>query len=85
MPLPILVIHRALEVLTWLIIVDVVLTYIPSVRQSHRVVVLIRRITRPIVSPFRKIIPPQRIGDAYLDFSPLLALIAISIVDRLIG
>ena len=85
MPLLILVIHWVLQVLTWLIVADVVLTYIPSVPQSHPVVVLVRSITRPIVGPIRKIIPPQRIGDAYWDFSPVVALLVIWIIGQVIG
>ena len=76
------ILHFALQVLTWLIIVDVVLSYFPQVSPRNPLVVLIQRVTRPIVAPFKKIIPPQRMGDAYVDFSPILALLAILVLDH---
>lgn len=74
------IVELVLQVLRWLIFIDVILTWIPSVPSRHPVVVIIRRITRPILEPFRKILPPQRLGDAYIDLSPILAFIAISIL-----
>lgn len=77
-----MILGYALQVLTWLIIADVVLSYLPQISPRHPAVVLIRKITRPVVAPFRKIMPPQRMGDAYIDFSPLLAIIAIHLIIR---
>jgi YggT family protein len=82
MSLLVRVIYYVLEILTWLIIADVILSYFPQVPQRHPIVVLIRRVTRPVVSPFRKIIPPQRMGDVYVDFSPILALLTIWLIGR---
>jgi len=78
------IIELVLQVLLWLIFIDVILTWIPSIPSRHPVVVLIRRITRPILEPFRKILPPQRFGDAYIDLSPILAFIAISILLNIV-
>jgi YggT family protein len=78
-------IQIVLQILMWLIIADVILSYIPSISRHHPIVLLIRRITQPILSPFRKIIPPQRIGDAYIDFSPIIAIIVITIIGRLLA
>lgn len=84
MPLLISIIELALQVLLWLIFIDVILTWIPSIPNYHPVVVFIRRITSPILNLFRKILPPQRLGDAYIDLSPILAIVAISILLRII-
>ena len=60
---------------------DVIINYIPSISRYHPIVILIRKITRPVLSQFRKILPPMRIGDAYVDFSPILAIIVITIIQ----
>lgn len=67
-----------------MIIIDVILTYVPSVSR-HPAVLLLRRITGPVLNLFRKIIPPQRMGNAYMDFSPLVAIIALWILDWVLG
>jgi YggT family protein len=81
MSLVVQVIQIALRILVWLIIADVIINYIPSISRYHPIVILIRKITRPVLSPFRKILPPMRIGDAYVDFSPILAIIVINIIQ----
>ncbi|MBI2843230.1 MAG: YggT family protein [Armatimonadetes bacterium] len=73
-----------LEILAWLIIIDVVLSYIRSIPQHHPAVVLLRRITRPVTSPFKKLVPPQRVGEAYVDFSPILAILAIWLIRMIL-
>jgi uncharacterized protein YggT (Ycf19 family) len=78
-------IHYVLMLAVALIIIDAVLTFFPSVPTYHPIVLLIRRMTRPLIGPFRKIVPPQRLGDAYIDLSPVLAIIAIYIVDAILA
>lgn len=73
----------ALRVLGWLIIIDAILTWIPSIDPRNPLVVGLRKITRPIVEPFRKLIPPQKTGG--MDLSPLLAIICLWILGGIIG
>jgi len=77
------------EVLTWLIVIDALLTFIPSIDRRNPIVKLIRGITEPIYRPLRKVIPSVRLGDAMLDLSPLIAIFGIriiaSILVRIIG
>lgn len=73
----------ALRVLGWLIIIDAILTWIPSIDPRNPLVVGLRKITRPIVEPFRKLIPPQKTGG--MDLSPLLAIIFLWILGGIIG
>jgi YggT family protein len=74
----------AATALIWLIIIDAVLTFIPSIDRRHPLVVLLRSITEPIYRPIRKLIPPVRTGDAAWDLSPLIAVIGIGIIVRFI-
>jgi len=75
----VLVINWVIRVLIWLIIIDAVLTWIPSVNRYHPLVTALRSVTRPILEPFRKLVPPERTG--YIDISPLLAIIALQILS----
>jgi YggT family protein len=84
MPVLIRLVELALQILLWLIFIDVILTWIPSIPSYNPIVVFIRRITRPILNLFRKILLPQRMGDGYIDFSPILAIIAISILLQIV-
>lgn len=78
------VIWLAAEVVTWLIVIDAVLTFIPSINRRHPIVVLIRSITEPMYRPLRKVIPPVRLGEAGLDFSPLILIIGIRIIAQVL-
>ncbi len=67
-----------------LIFADAIISWIPSIPRYHPIVVLVRRLTHPILAPIRKIIPPQRMGDAYVDFTPIIAVLALMIISRYI-
>lgn len=67
-----------IRLLTWVIIVDAILSWIPSVDRRHPVVVWVRKITNPILSPIRSVLPPERTG--YIDLSPLIAIVLLNIV-----
>jgi len=77
-------VDRALWLLSWLIFIDVILTWIPSVSMYHPAVVLLRKVTSPVLDIFRKILPPQRVGRGYMDFSPILAMVTILIIRAII-
>ena len=74
----------AAEVLTWLMIIDALLTFIPSIDRRHPIVTLLRSITQPIYRPIRKVIPSVNMGGAALDLSPLIAIIGIRIIANII-
>ncbi len=76
-------------ILYFLFIARVVLSFI-SLNQSenptlNNITRIIWLITEPILKPFRQIIPPTSVGGGnYVDFSPVVALIAISLIQRFI-
>lgn len=41
-------------------------------------------ITDPVIMPVRRMLPPLRLGSVGLDLSPIIAIVAISIVNRLL-
>ena len=78
------IINRAIDVLQLLIIVDAILSWIPDARYRFREVTrVIEKITRPLMEPFRRLIPPSKTGG--LDISPMLAIVALGIIRRVLN
>ena len=67
-------------VLYMLIIVDVVASWIPSFNRSE-FITQVRRVTEPMLAPFRLIAPPEKIG---MDLSPIGALIVLRFIEGLL-
>ena len=61
------------------ILARILLTWIP-IDPFHPIVRILNQITEPILGPARRIIPP--IGG--IDFSPIIVLFLLSIVERLL-
>ena len=68
------------DVVWFLIIIAVFLSWIPNIDWSHPALRFLRNFTEAILEPFRRIIPP--IGG--LDISPIIALIFIQFMQRII-
>ena len=60
------------QLLSLLIIVRAVLSWIPGLDSAHPVIRFIMRVTDPILEPIRRVIPP--LGG--FDLSPIIALLA---------
>lgn len=69
----------SLAILIW-----VVLSWIrvPSTHPLARVTVFLDRIIYPVILPIRRVIPPLRVGAGALDLSPIVLLVAISLLSR---
>lgn len=66
--------------LTFAIIADVILSWLPIDRYGNPMVRLLNQITAPILEPLRRVIPP--IG--MIDVTPIVALILLQILQALI-
>ena len=66
-------INTMADIVTILILVDVIASWIPALN-SNEIVGMVRRLTDPILSPFRRLIPPQTLG---IDVSPIAAILVI--------
>jgi YggT family protein len=71
------VVFQALYVL---LIARVVLSWVPGVDLSHPAVRFVYRVTAPILDPIRRVMPPI----AGLDFSPWVAILLLSVVQRVL-
>ena len=68
------------QLLTLLIIVRAVLSWIPGIDFGHPVIRFIMRVTDPILEPIRRVIPPL----SGFDLSPIIALLLVQFVGRLV-
>lgn len=76
----IILVDRAVQFLTLLVIVRVLLSWVPSVDYGHPLISLIIRITDPILLPVRRILPPM----GGLDLSPMIAILLLNLVGQLL-
>ena len=70
-----------LQVLVFLIIAEVIVSWaimFGSVSARKPWVITLRKVTDPVLEPFRRIIPPKVMGG--LDISPVLAIILIQVL-----
>jgi len=66
-----------LEVLTLIVVVRVIISWIPGLNPYHPLVRVIRAIADPILAPFRGLLPTF---GGMLDISPLLAIIVLEVL-----
>ena len=68
------------EVLTFIVLIRVLLSWFPGVNPFHPLVRLIRTIADPILAPFRGLLPTF---GGMLDISPLLAIIVLEVLAEI--
>ncbi len=73
----------AVDILVFLILVDVILMWIPSVDRWHPIVLTLRKITRPLYAPFQKMLPASKTGN--IDFSPLIVVLLLQAGLQVLG
>ena len=72
------VIITILDVLSWVIIIDALLSFVLS--PDHPIRGTFGRILQPIYAPIRRILPPM----GMMDFTPLVVLILIRVLEMLL-
>jgi YggT family protein len=73
------VVRTAFEVLNWLIIARVLLSWIRH-DPYHPVIRFIYEITEPVLKPFRRLIPPM--PGMPIDWSPIIAIFVLQFIER---
>ena len=73
------IIRLLCDLATILILLRVIVSWI-SPRSTNKMVIILSRLTEPILAPLRRIIP--RVG--MFDFSPLVAIILIQVIYYLL-
>jgi YggT family protein len=80
MILLITLVRAAFEVFQWLIIARVFLSFIPH-NSYHPVFRFIYESTEPVLAFFRRLLPRTSLP---LDFSPLVAILALQLIEHLV-
>jgi YggT family protein len=77
------IIHLIIRLLAFLILIRCILSWIPSVRrQAREVSNAVDAVTDPILKPFQLLLPARSTGG--VDFSPILAIFVLQLVEQLI-
>ncbi|MCG0276968.1 MAG: YggT family protein [Thermanaeromonas sp.] len=74
------IVKVALEILQWLIVARVFISFIPH-NPRHPVISFIYDMTEPILGFFRRLLPSTPLP---LDFSPLVAILVIQLLEHFI-
>ncbi|TMI89714.1 MAG: YggT family protein [Bacillati bacterium ANGP1] len=76
----IVIIDRIVSLLTYLIIIRALLSWIPSVDYRHPLMSLLIRVTDPVLVPVRRVMPPA----GGFDLSPLVAILLLNLASQLL-
>lgn len=81
-----IVIIRLLEVYQIIIVAGAVLSWFPMREGSlfSDIRVVLYRLAEPYVGLFRRLMGPMALGGMYIDFSPLVALLVLQVLERVI-
>jgi YggT family protein len=71
-------IFMLLRLYTWVIVASALITWV-SLDPRNPIVRILRQITEPVLAPARRLLPPWKTGG--LDFSPLIVIFAIWLVE----
>lgn len=75
-----MIIDRIVSLLTYLIIIRALLSWIPSVDYRHPLMSLLIRVTDPVLVPVRRVMPPA----GGFDLSPLVAILLLNLASQLL-
>ena len=67
-----------LKIYTWVIVAAALITWV-SLDPRNPIVKILRQVTEPVLAPARRLLPPWKTGG--LDFSPLIVIFAIQLVE----
>ena len=70
-----------LSLYTWVIIVRALISWV-SPDPRNPIVLLLHRLTEPVLRPLRRLLPPNRTGN--IDLSPILAILLIQLIRHTI-
>jgi len=72
------IIHILLMIYVWIVIFRSVLSWV-NVPSLYQIKVILYYLTEPVMRPFRRIIPPYKLGG--IDISPIVVILVILFVD----
>jgi YggT family protein len=79
MNLIIITINRLFAIIEFLIIARIIMSYIPSIRESQ-IYNVVFQLTEPILFPIRELLYKFGLNKGMIDFSPIIAFLIISVL-----
>jgi YggT family protein len=81
------IVHGLINLYIWVLIIAALLSWFPIANPSGGLAATRRvlgAITEPVLRPIRQILPRPRVGGVGIDFSVLVAVILLEVVNRFI-
>jgi YggT family protein len=81
------VIHEVISLYIWVLIITALLSWFPSSNGSGGLATVqrvLRTVTEPVLRPLRQIMPRPRVGGVGIDFSVLIAILLLEIINAVI-
>jgi YggT family protein len=81
------IVHGLINLYIWVLIIAALLSWFPIANPSGGLAATRRimgAITEPVLGPIRSILPRPRVGGVGIDFSVLVAVIVLELVNRII-
>lgn len=72
------IIHIILRIYMWIVIIRAILSWV-NIPSLYQVSVILYNLTEPVMRPFRRIIPPHKMGG--IDITPIIVILLILFVD----
>jgi len=72
------IIHIILRIYMWIVIIRAILSWV-NIPSLYQVSVILYHLTEPVMRPFRRIIPPHKMGG--IDITPIIVILLILFVD----
>ena len=82
-----ILVHYLLSLYIWVFIIAALLSWFPTTNPSGGLAATRRvlyGLTEPVLRPIRQILPRPRVGGVGIDFSVLVAIILLEIINRII-
>lgn len=82
-----IIVHELISLYIWILIIAALLSWFPISHASGGLAAtqrILSAMTEPVLRPIRQILPRPRVGGVGVDFSVLVAVILLEIVNRFI-
>ena len=80
-------VHDLISLYIWILVISALLSWFPTTTQTGVLISvkrLLARLTEPILRPLRAIVPRPQIGGVGIDFSVMVAVILLIIINNVI-
>lgn len=80
-------IHFLIYLYIWVLIISALLSWFPTSNSNSGLATVkhtLAIITEPVLRPLRQILPRPRLGGVGIDFSVLVAIIVLTVINRII-